>query len=206
MRLIYGTTNQSKILIMKRRVEPLGIEILSLGDVNAPDLHIDESGGDPLENAGIKALVYYRALRMPVFSCDSGLYIEGFDDARQPGVHVRSIDGRRLDDDEMIAYYSALAAESGGSMIARYRNAICLVLNERRIYKHMGDDIAGERFIITSKAHKNRSEGFPLDSLSVHIKSGKYYYDMDDRDDINFTSDNGFTAFFQRVMRDGIQE
>ena len=74
MKLIYGTTNKAKIEFMKKCIEPLGIEILSLNDVNAPKLDIDESGNTPVENAKIKALAYYRALRLPLFSCDSGLF------------------------------------------------------------------------------------------------------------------------------------
>ena len=76
MKLIYGTTNKAKIDFIKRRIEPLGIEILRLDNVDAPKLDIDESGNTPLENAKIKVLAYYNALRKPVFSCDSGLYID----------------------------------------------------------------------------------------------------------------------------------
>jgi 8-oxo-dGTP diphosphatase len=36
-----------------------------------------------------------------------------------------------------------------------------------------------EHFILTSKPHQKRVEGWPLDSLSKDIQSGKYYYDID---------------------------
>ena len=200
MKLIYGTTNKAKIDFMKKRIEPLGIELLSLNDACAPKLDIDESGNTPIENAKIKALAYYRALQQPVFSCDSGLYIDGLDETRQPGAHVRSVDGRELNDEETTAYYSSLAAEFGGSMTARYQHAICLVLDETQIYEYMGEDIASERFIISSKPHERRNEGFPLDCLSVHIESGKYYYDMDGAEKKLAEGDDGFAAFFQRVL------
>ena len=153
MKLIYGTTNKAKIKSMKKHIEPLGIEILSLNDVDAPKLDIDESGNTPLENAKIKALAYHRELHKPVFSCDSGLYIDGLDDARQPSAHVRSVGGRELNDEETIAYFSSLAVEFGGSMTARYQHAICLVLDETRIYEYMGEDIASEKFLIVAKPH-----------------------------------------------------
>ena len=200
MELIYGTTNKAKIEFMKKRLEPLDIEILSLSDVNAPKLEIDESGDTPLENARIKALAYYRELRKPVFSCDSGLFIDGLDAARQPGAHVRSVGGQELNDEETIDYFSALARELGGSMTARYQNAICLVLDEARVFEHMGEDIASERFLIVSKPHGKRNEGFPIDSLSVHIGSGKYYYDMDDQSKKLAEGNDGFAAFFGRVF------
>ena len=201
MKLLYGTTNASKIRFMKRRVKPLGIELLSLNDVGAPKINIVECGGSPLENARIKALAYYRELKTPLFSCDSGLAIDGLDEARQPGVHIRGLDDH-MSDDETIAYYSALAAELGGSMTARYQNAIVLVLDETRVYEYMGEDIAGNPFLLVSKPHKTRKEGFPLDSLSVHIESGKYYYDMDGYAEKYNSADDGFTAFFKRVLED----
>ena len=200
MKLIYGATNKAKIDFMKKRIEPLGIELLSLTDVNAPKLEIVESGNTPLENAKIKALAYYCELRRPVFSCDSGLFIDGLDETRQPGVHVRSVGGRELNDEEAIGYFSALAAEFGGSLTARYQNAICLVLDDNQVYEHMGDDIASERFLIVAKPHEKRNEGFPIDSLSVDIGSGEYYYDMDDSMEKRAEGGDGFAAFFKRVL------
>jgi len=201
MKLLYGTSNKSKIQSMTNYVSALGIEILSLDDVSAPDIDIDESGKHPLENARIKALAYHKALNIPVFSCDSGLYIEGLEDARQPGVHVRRINGRRLNDDEMIAHYSALAKEFGGGVAARYINSICLVLSAGEIHEHAGEDIASERFIIAERPHPKRSDGFPIDSLSVHIGSGMYYFDMPNYEKKYFGVADGFTAFFKRVFR-----
>jgi len=184
---------------MKRRVEPLGIKILSLADVNAPKLDIQENGSSPLENARKKALAYYSALKMPLFSADSGLYIDGLDDERQPGINVRG-QGDWMSDDDAIAHYSALANEMGGSMTARYQNAICLVVSPTEVYEYMGEDIASDPFLLVSKPHENRREGFPLDSLSVDIKSGKYYYDaVDDFGKYSLISD-GFAAFFKRTL------
>lgn len=200
MKLVYGTTNKSKILFMKKRVEPFGIGIVSLDEVGAPLLDVDESGSNPLENAKIKALAYYRALHRPVFSCDSGLFIDGLDSVRQPGVHVRTVEGSRLDDAQMIAYYSALALELGGTMTARYQNGICLVVDENHIYEYMGEDIASERFVISSRPHKKRTEGFPLDSLSIQIESGQYYYDLADYTEKYTLIGDGFAAFFMRAL------
>jgi len=198
MKLLYGTSNPAKIDFMQKRVESLGIKILSLSDVNAPKIEIDENGNDPLENARIKAMAYYQALKIPVFSADSGLYIDGLDDARQPGLYVRRVQGRRLTDDEMIAHYSSLAKELGGKMTARYKNAICLVLNDSTIYEYMAEDIASEPFLIVSTPHQKRSEGFPLDSLSVCVESGQYYNDLELKE--NKYPEDGFTAFFKRTL------
>lgn len=198
MKLLYGTSNPAKIEFMQKRLDPLGIHVLSLTDIGAPQIEIDESGNDPLENARIKALSYYEALKIPVFSCDSGLYIKGLSDDRQPGVHIRRVQDKILTDDEMITYYANLADEFGGKMIAHYQNAICFVKDESTIYEHMGADIASEPFLITSIPHEKRSEGFPIDSLSVEIESGKYYNDLERLGKIY--AEDGFAAFFQTSL------
>ena len=65
------------------------------------------------ENARQKALAYYRICGQPVFSQDSGLYIEGLPKERQPGVHVRRVNGVNLTDEQMRKYYKKIAAELG---------------------------------------------------------------------------------------------
>jgi 8-oxo-dGTP diphosphatase len=202
MKLVYGTTNKSKIIFMKKRVDSLGIEILSLTDVNAPRFNVSENGNSPLENAKIKAMAYYDALKMPLFSADSGLYIDGLEDARQPGLNIRG-EGDLMNDEDAIAFYSALAKEMGGSMTKKKKNAICLVLSPTEIYEYMGDDIASHPFLIVANPHEKRSEGFPLDSLSVHIKSGKYFHDFENKYEKYSEIDDGFRAFFKRVLFGG---
>ena len=198
--LLYGTGNAGKLNAMRKHLASLDINIIGLNDIDTPLPVIDESGNNPLKNAKIKALAYYKATGMPVFSCDSGLYIKDAPDELQPGVHVRTIGGKHLNDDEMIAHYGALAERLGGNMTVRYKNGICLVMSENESYKHMGDDIAGEEFIIVSKPHNLKTPGFPLDSLSVHIGTGKYYYDMNELKDRS-SMDDGFRNFFKRVLK-----
>lgn len=200
MKILYGTTNPSKVKYMKRMLDGLDIELISLNDINLNTQDIDESGNNPLENARIKALAYYKAAKMPVFSCDSGLYIEDLSAEEQPGVHVRRVHGKILNDEEMIDYYSKLSAKLGGKAIARYKNAICLVLDEKHIFQYDGEDIAGEEFIISSKTHCKRHDGFPLDSLSVDIKSGKYYMDIDGSDEDEYNVAKSYKSFFMRAI------
>ena len=183
---------------MRKHLAGLNVNIVGLNDIDIKLPDIDESGNNPLENAKIKARAYYEATGMPVFSCDSGLYIKGASDELQPGIHIRNIYGKYLDDEEMIEYYGKLAERFGGQMTVRYKNGICFVRSETEIYEYMGDDIAGEEFIITSKPHQRRTKGFPLDSLSVHINTGKYYFDLDKLKD-HSSMDKGFRNFFRRI-------
>lgn len=185
---------------MRKIVQGLDIEIISLKDKGIFIKDIDESGNVPLENARIKALAYYKAVKMPVFSCDSGLYLQGIPEKLQPGVHVRRVGGKVLGDEEMIEYYSDLALKFGGNIKAKYKNAICLVMSEDNILEYQGEDISGEEFILTSKPHKDRHKGFPLDSLSIDIKSGSYYMDIHNKNE-DSTQEAGFRNFFLGIKK-----
>ena len=196
---VYGTGNPAKLQSMRDCLMPLNIEIIGLKKTGVIIPDVDESGTTPLDNARIKTLAYYTALKRPVFACDSGLYIDGLPNNEQPGVHVRMVDGKRLNDDEMIVHYTAIAGRLGGKAVVRYKNAICLVINEDEVYEHFGDDISGEAFCIVDKPHPKRIEGFPLDCISVHIDSGEYYY-WHDRDNDAGMVFKGFQAFFRKVM------
>ena len=202
MKLLYGTGNSGKLEHMKDMLSGLDFEIIGLNELDLYISHIDEYGNNPLDNAKIKAMTYYREVKMPVFSCDSGLYIEGLSNEEQPGVHVRRVRGKILNDEEMIDYYSNLALRAGGEVKAKYKNAICLVLDETTVYEYDGEDISSETFLITSKVHPKRIKGFPLDSLSLNIDNRKYYLDIDDYDRNENKSKlaRGFRDFFKRAI------
>ena len=199
--LLYGTGNPAKLSAMRHSLDGTGIEILGLSEMSSAPPVVDESGKSPLENARIKALTYFRHYNVPVFSCDSGLFFEGLPEELQPGTHVRSVCGKRLSDAEMTEYYSGLARKYG-RLTAQYLNAVCLVLSEKEIHEHMGADISGNRFYIVDKPHPKSVEGFPLDRISIHIPTGKYYYDLPEG---GFTSaersyNNGWRDFFTKAL------
>lgn len=192
--LYYGTGNTAKFSSMQRMLAGLPVAL------RAPDRHpdVDESGASPLENARIKARAYYAILQKPVFSCDSGLYIDGLSEDEQPGVRVRHVGGRVLSDDEMITHYAGIARRLGGRCAARYQNAICLILEDGREIASMDDALSDERFYIVDAPHPRRKPGFPIDSISVHIASGEYYFD---RAAPRLSSMNdGFTRFFTEAL------
>ena len=198
MKLLYGTSNPAKLSSMQRRLMSLGIELIGLNDLNREIPSVAEDGTTPLENARKKATAYFSAFHIPVFSCDSGLYIENLPDELQPGVHVRTVNGKYLTDEEMIAHYSSLAKEYG-DLKAFYRNAICFVKDENRTYEAMDKSMESEPFIITSIPHKILNKGFPLDSLSIDIKTGKYYNDLDPSRLDTVAVEDGFLEFFRTV-------
>lgn len=203
MQLLYGTGNQAKLSAMKSRLEKIGIELIGLHELRAEGKSIPEvleNGNTPLENAKLKALAYYKAFRIPVFSCDSGLYFDHVPDEDQPGVHVRNVNGKCLSDQEMMEYYAGLVRKYG-NLVAQYRNAICFVMDEKHIYEAMEPSMYSEKFILTDKPHsKIREKGFPLDSMSIDMKTNRYYYDLADDELAQFDVEDGFLQFFQKVL------
>ena len=79
LKLLFGTGNPAKFSGMKKRLEGLPIELISLREMDkAPD--IQEEGKDPRENARMKAEAYWDVYQIPVFSCDTGLFIKELPD------------------------------------------------------------------------------------------------------------------------------
>lgn len=208
MKLLYGTNNQAKLESMKRVTNQLEIEIFGFSDlkimqdfknVKLPD--IEETGKNPLENAIIKAKEYYKILRIPLFSCDSGLYFENVDEDLQPGTYVRRVRGKELSDVQMVEYYGSLAKNHGGKLVAKYKNAICLILGENQMFTRMDESIEIGPFYMVDKPHEKIVPGFPLDALSVDIETGKYFQDMDENLAVDKSViEQGFTKFFEEVL------
>ena len=203
MKLLYGTGNLAKLSAMRNRLEQLDIELIGLNDMRAEGKIVPkviEDGNTPLENARLKAMAYYEAFQIPVFSCDSGLYFDNVPDEVQPGVHVRNVNGKCLSDDEMIDYYSGLV-KAYGNLVARYRNAICFVMDNTHIYEAMEPSMESEKFILTDKPHSTiRKVGFPLDSISLDIKTNKYYYDLPEDKLEQVAVEDGFLEFFKNIL------
>ena len=203
MKLLYGTGNLAKLSAMRNRLEQLDIELIGLNDLRVEGknvLEVKEDGNTPLEIARLKAMAYYEAFQIPVFSCDSGLYFDNVPDEVQPGVHVRNVNGKCLTDDEMIDYYSGLV-KAHGNLVARYKNAICFVMDDTHIYEAMEPSMESEKFILTDKPHSTiRKEGFPLDSISLDIKTNKYYYDLPEDRLEQVAVEDGFLQFFKNIL------
>lgn len=203
MKLLYGTGNLAKLSAMRNRLEQLDIELIGLNNLRTEGKIIPEvieDGNTPIENARLKAMAYYEAFQIPVFSCDSGLYFDNVPDEVQPGVHVRNVNGKCLSDDEMIDYYSGLV-KAHGNLVARYKNAICFVMDDTHIYEAMEPSMESEKFILTDKLHSTiRKEGFPLDSISLDIKTNKYYYDLSEDRLEQVAIEDGFLEFFKNIL------
>jgi len=199
LEIIYGTRNLAKVMSMKKMLCGLDLQLKDLSFFEHLPV-VEEIGSSPLDNARAKAETYYRFFASPVFACDSGLYIEGLDSGLQPGAKVRRKGSKVLNDDEMIDYYKKLLEGLGGQAVARYRNAIFLIFDDDQKCWLMDDRIE-ETFYLVSRPHPSRVEGFPLDSLSIDIRSGKYFVDLTDEERSSaYHCRDGFRNFFSEAI------
>ncbi|MDJ0754032.1 MAG: RdgB/HAM1 family non-canonical purine NTP pyrophosphatase [Ardenticatenaceae bacterium] len=85
MKLLIATRNQGKVKELAEMMANLGVEWLSLSDVNI-DFDVDETGSTFVENATLKAEAYARASGMITLADDSGLEVAALGGA--PGIYT----------------------------------------------------------------------------------------------------------------------
>lgn len=208
MKLFYGTGNASKLRNMRTLLEGLPIELISPLEVNAILPLIEEDGKTPWENAKKKAMAYHRATGLPSMGLDSGLYLEGISDELQPGTHVRRVGNCSMTDSEFILYYSSLARKYGGRIKARFLNGICVVINEECMKYAGGIPISTDWFWIVEKPHAIHIDGFPMDSIAVNPRTGRYWVEADmenERDAKGTDLAHGIRRFFTELVEQNYQ-
>lgn len=177
MKVLFATSNPAKVRNYKEELSKNGINLLTLKDISI-SFSVKESGKNAIENAYLKAKAYYDALGIPTIGMDNNLFIEGIPDELQPGVFVRRINGKELNDDEMIEYYTKLVKEYGGKLKARWVYGMVLMTNNGTSeFNWSYND-----FYLVSNANKKRNLGYPLDSISIDEKTNKYFVDMTEED------------------------
>lgn len=176
MKVLLGTTNPAKVTRFEDFLPDCDIEFLTLKDLGIT-AEPAESGATPEENARIKAAFYGRFCDRVICN-DSGLYFDGIpmDDPRQPGLNIRAPQGRRLNDEEMIAYYSSLVHGLGGKTLAYYLDGIA-VYREGKIESYLDEQGKAAAFYMVETPSPNRHPGWPLDSLSVNRNTMTYFVD-----------------------------
>ena len=192
MRVLLGTTNPSKVRRFSELLSGYDVEFCTLRDLGI-DEEPEECGKTPEENAIIKAK-YYGQYFDRVICNDSGLYFDSLplDDDRQPGLNIRAPRGVRLEDEEMIEYYSSLISTIGGRALAYYLDGIA-IYNCGKVYSYMEDSEAtrASAFYMVDEPVPERTPGWPLDSVSVNRGTGLYFTDK---------NNNKFDATNENIM------
>ena len=120
--IMIATSNAHKVEEFREKLEPLGIQVRSLLDLEEK-VEIEETGTTFAENAMIKALSVHERLGIPVISDDSGLEVDAMDKA--PGVYSARFLGYDTPYEEKNQYI--MDQVKGKTRTARYVCAIAYV-------------------------------------------------------------------------------
>ena len=177
MKILFATTNPAKIKRYSEKLQKRDIEVMTIKDLGI-HLDIEETGKNAIENAFIKAKAYYDASKITTIGIDDNLVIEGIPEEKQPGTHVRRINGKELTDDEMIEYYTNLVREYGGKLTAKWVYGV-VVYNGKEAKQNSWSK---SHFYFVDKPSGKRNPGYPLDSISIMPEVNKYFVDLTDED------------------------
>ena len=177
MQVLFATTNPAKVKKYRDVLKEKGIELVTIKDLDFK-LDIDENGKDAIENAYIKAKTYYDKTKIPTIGMDNNLFIEELPEEKQPGTHVRRINGKELNDDEMITYYTNLVKENYGKLTAKwvYGMVIC---SDNGVNKFSWSK---DHFYFVDKPCEKRNPGYPLDSITIVPEFNKYLAELTEED------------------------
>ena len=198
-KLLFATGNEAKVNRFKERLRKEKIELLSLKDIDVK-IDVEENGKNAAENAYIKAKAYYDLTGIPTIAMDDNLFLDNVPEKFQPGVFVRRVNGKRLDDSQMISHYSGLAKKYGenGKLRARWAYAICLIKDgKENIYTYNNDD-----FYIVDKPSKVITKGYPLDSVSKGLDLKCYFSEVTKKEDIKDTDSGAVKFIVENLKRD----
>ena len=93
MKVLFATTNPAKIKKYAEKLKENNIDVLTIKDLGI-NLKPEETGKNAIENAYIKAKAYYDKTKITTIGMDNNLYIEELPKEKQPGTHVRRVNGK----------------------------------------------------------------------------------------------------------------
>ena len=202
MQILIGTTNPSKIGYFETLLADADAVFVTPGELGIAD-EPQETGSTPEENARLKAGFYGQYADAGICA-DSGLYFDSLplDDPRQPGLHVRTPSGTRLGDEQMIAYYAALAHSLGGRVMAYYLDG-CAVQRGGQVYGFQAtrEEARARAFYLTDSPCAARREGWPLDSLSLDPEGISF---LDERRRTPEQMEKPYTARLKAFLRQSL--
>ena len=172
--IIIASTNPAKIFQIKSALKLVGIE------ANGPERdlpEVRENGKTLIENATKKALSAAKFLNKVVLAMDNGLYLDNLEERKQPGLKIRRIPGiedRRPSDKELLEYYSKLIKRLGDQIGGCYRYGVCVARPDSKTWTTTIES----RRTFTAKAYNKIVNGYPIESLSIDPKNGKYIAQM----------------------------
>ena len=184
--ILFATGNESKVNRFKEKLLEKGILLKSLKDINI-NLEVEENGKTAIENAEIKAKAYYDATKMTTMAMDDTMYIDNIPEDKQPGVFVRRVNGKRLNDEEMIEYYTNLVKTYGkdGKLNTKWILGMAII-KDGKISTYT--DITSEYYLVDTPA-KDMKE----------VNKYDIYLSEEDKK-LGKADDSGFIEFIEKTI------
>ena len=195
-KIIFATGNPTKAKRFSNGLVKHDIEVISLKDLDLK-LDVDESGNNAIENALKKARACFEKIKMPTIGMDDTLYLENVPEDKQPGLFVRRVNGKTLNDEEMIEHYLNLVKEYGidGKLNSKWIYGLAVIdeNGEESTYTWYKDD-----FYMVDTKSSMINPGYPLNSISKYKGIDKYFTEVseEEKEKIRYNEDNvvGFIA------------
>lgn len=175
-KVVFATGNLTKAKRFSKGLLKSNIEVLSLKDLGI-EIEVEENENSAIKNALLKARECYRKTNMPSIGMDDTLYLENTPLEKQPGLFVRRINGKTLNDDEMITHYTNLVKKYGvdGKLNCKWVYGLAVINEngEESTYSWNKDN-----FYMVDTVSKKINPGYPLNSISKYKKIDKYFTDI----------------------------
>lgn len=172
-KVLFATGNPSKAKRFRKGLLEHGIEVVTLKDLNI-ELDVLEDGKDQIENACKKAKACYEKVKMPIIGMDDSLYMENVPEEMQPGLYVRRVGGKTLNDSEMIDHYTNLVKQYGvdGKIPCKWIYGLAVINEEGTLSTYTWEK--SDFYMVAEKSEKI-NPGYPLNSISKYKKTNKYF-------------------------------
>ena len=189
-KIIFATGNPTKAKRFSNGLVKHDIEVISLKDLDLK-LDVDESGNNAIENALKKARACFEKIKMPTIGMDDTLYLENVPEDKRPGLFVRRVNGKTLNDEEMIEHYLNLVKEYGidGKLNSKWIYGLAVIdeNGEESTYTWYKDD-----FYMVDTKSSVINPGDPLNSISKYKGIDKYFTEVseEEKEKIRYNEDN----------------
>ena len=175
-KILFATGNPTKAKRFSNGLANYNIEVLSLKDMNLT-LESEENGKTAIENALIKARECFKKTNMPSMGMDDSLYLEGVPESEQPGLFVRRVNGKSLDDRKLLEHYINLVKKYGvdGKINCKWVYGLA-VINEKGEEKTYTWEKGN--FYMVDIPSSVINPGYPLNSISKYNNLDKYFTEV----------------------------
>ena len=144
-------------------------------------IYADENGKDVIENALLKARECYKITKMPTIGMDDSLYLEGIPEEFQPGLFVRRVNGKTLNDEEMLTHYKSLVTKYGnnGKLNCKWIYGLAVIDENGKESTYTWEKA---NFYMVDTESEKINPGYPLNTISKYKVIDKYFTDTTDED------------------------